>query len=87
MLSGDEPRQFYVPPGFAHGYYVLSDDTLFAYKCTDTYHPEVDFALRWDDPQIGIEWPLLGEPLLSEKDRDAPHLSEVAPETLTPFEG
>lgn len=86
-LTADEPRQLYVPPGFAHGYYVLSEIALFAYKCTATYHPEAEFALRWDDPLVGINWPLEGEPVLSDKDRNAPYLADIAPETLSRFEG
>lgn len=86
ILSADELLQFYVPPGFAHGYYVLSEDTFFSYKCTDIYHPEAEFALRWNDPQVGVHWPLDGEPVLSEKDRNAPTLAEIAPETSSRFE-
>lgn len=84
-LSGDHPRQFYVPEGFAHGYYVLSDQALFAYKCTDLYHPETQFSLRWDDPALGIEWPLDGRPELADKDREAPMLSQLAAERLPEF--
>ena len=86
-LSGDSPKQFYVPPGFGHGYYVMSEEALFAYKCTDLYHPETELSVRWDDPEIGIEWPLDGEPLLSEKDADAPLLSEVSEQRLMQFSG
>lgn len=75
-LSSDNKRQFYIPPGFAHGFCVLSDTVLFTYKCTDTYHPECDGGIRWDDPDIGIAWPI-GEPLLSEKDRQQPLLKDV----------
>ena len=75
-LSSDNKRQFYIPPGFAHGFCVLSDTALFTYKCTDTYHPECDGGIRWDDPDIGIAWPI-GEPLLSEKDRQQPLLKDV----------
>jgi len=85
-LSGDKPSQFYVPPGFGHGYYVLSDTALFSYKCTDLYHPEAELGVRWDDPQIGIEWPLDGEPLLSEKDRHALLLEQIPKERLFCFE-
>jgi dTDP-4-dehydrorhamnose 3,5-epimerase len=81
-LSGDNRRQFYVPEGFAHGYYVLSDRALFAYKCTDLYHPENQLSLRWDDPAFGIDWPLDGPPELADKDRDAPLLSQLAAERL-----
>ena len=84
-LSGDNRRQFYVPEGFAHGYYVLSEQALFAYKCTDLYHPETQFSLRWDDPALGIDWPLEGQPELADKDRDAPLLSQLAAERLPEF--
>jgi dTDP-4-dehydrorhamnose 3,5-epimerase len=81
-LSGESRRQFWIPPGFAHGYYVTSDTALFAYKCSDYYHPETELAVRWDDPDLAIDWPLAGAPLLSEKDRTAPRLAEIAPERL-----
>jgi len=69
ILRASEQNQFWVPPGFAHGFLVLSDSAVFAYKCTDFYHPEDEDGLRWDDPVIGIEWPEIGmEPKLSDKD-------------------
>jgi len=83
-LSGENRHQFYIPEGFAHGYLVLSDGALLSYKCTDYYHPETQFSIRWDDPQLGIEWPFEGEPLLSEKDREAPLLSDI-PENRLPL--
>jgi dTDP-4-dehydrorhamnose 3,5-epimerase len=76
-LSGSSRRQFWVPAGFAHGYYVLSDEAVFAYKCTDFYHPEHEFSVRWDDPAIGIDWPLEGPPVLSDKDRNALFLEQI----------
>ncbi len=75
-LSAENRRQFYIPPGFAHGFCVLSETALFSYKCTDLYHPECDGGIRWDDSDIGIVWPI-NEPLLSEKDRDQPLLKDV----------
>jgi len=75
-LSANEHQQFYVPPGFAHGFCVLSDTADFHYKCTDYYHPEDEDSLRWDDPDIGIQWPI-SEPLLSAKDANAPQLKEL----------
>lgn len=68
-LSDETCRQLFVPPGCAHGFYVLSEHADFTYKCTDYYFPEHERALLWNDPAIGIEWPLTGEPLLSNKDR------------------
>ena len=74
-LTADNKRQLWVPPGFAHGFYVLSDVAEFQYKCTDFYAPEHERSIRWDDPELGIEWPLERnddqEPLLSDKDRAA----------------
>ena len=69
-LSADNKRQLWVPEGFAHGFYVMSDEAEFVYKCTDYYHPESERSLRWDDPTVAIDWPLVdGEtPSLSEKD-------------------
>lgn len=84
-LSGENRHQFWIPPGFAHGYYVISEEALFAYKCSDYYHPETELALRWDDPTIAIDWPLCGEPQLSAKDREAIRLAEIAPERLPAY--
>jgi dTDP-4-dehydrorhamnose 3,5-epimerase len=81
VLSGENKRQFYIPPGFAHGFAVLSKTVLFHYKCTEFYSPKDELAIRWDDPAIGIEWPIK-QPLLSERDTKALHLREVPPERL-----
>lgn len=68
-LSGDNRLMFYVPAGFAHGFLVLSDEAVFAYKCTDFYHPEYEAGIIYNDPDIGIDWPLTGtDVLLSAKD-------------------
>jgi dTDP-4-dehydrorhamnose 3,5-epimerase len=69
-LSADNQRMLWVPPGFAHGFYVTSDYADFIYKCTDVYHPASEKSLAWDDPTVGIEWPVpAGEtPQLSAKD-------------------
>jgi dTDP-4-dehydrorhamnose 3,5-epimerase len=68
-LSGENHRQLWVPPGFAHGFYVTSETADLMYKCTDLYAPESDRTLRWDDPEVGIDWPLDGVPTLSPKDQ------------------
>jgi len=76
-LSSENKKQFYIPPGFAHGFCVLSEKALFTYKCTELYHPECDAGVRWDDPDIGIKWPV-AEPILSEKDKNQPLLKDVS---------
>lgn len=81
VLSSENKRQFYVPPGFAHGFCVLSDTALFSYKCTEFYAPASEHGLRWNDPSIGIEWPL-ADPLLSNKDMNAPLLADIHPDML-----
>jgi dTDP-4-dehydrorhamnose 3,5-epimerase len=85
-LSGDNKRQFWVPPGFAHGFLVTSETALFVYKCSDYYHPETELSLRWDDPAIGIRWPIEVRPELSRKDADAPTLAEIALDRLPTLE-
>lgn len=79
ILTGENRKQFYVPEGFAHGFLVLSDEAEFAYKCTDFYYPEFDAGILWNDPEIGIDWPLdgLDEVLLSEKDKNQKTLLEI----------
>jgi len=86
-LSAANRRQFYVPEGFAHGYYVLSEDALFAYKCTDLYHAETQFSVRWDDPDLDLEWPLVAPPSLAGKDQDAPRLAEIPTARLPVYDG
>ncbi len=77
ILSAENKRQFYVPKGFAHGFLVLEDETIFSYKCTDYYAPHYDSGILWNDPDIGIDWPLEGvEVLLSEKDKSQQTLKE-----------
>lgn len=70
-LSADNKRMFWVPPGFGHGFMVLSESADFLYKATDFYAPEHERAIIWNDPDIGIEWPLAGAPELSAKDAQA----------------
>lgn len=79
FLSAENKRQFYVPEGFAHGFLVLSDEAVFNYKCTNLYAPEYDGGLLWNDPEVGIEWPLDGidEIILSEKDKNQKTLKEL----------
>lgn len=76
VLSGKEQNLFYIPPGFAHGFLVLSETCIFAYKCTDFYHPEDEGGIIWNDSAIGIKWPYLDmEYALSEKDKKLPLFS------------
>ena len=79
LLSAEQPRMLWVPPGFAHGFYVLSDVAEFVYKCTDYYAPQHERSLRWDDPDLAIDWPLLPEqpPLLSAKDQQGQWLVDA----------
>lgn len=77
-LSAENHRQLWIPPGFAHGFLVLSDVADFLYKTTTYYAPAAERSVRWDDPVLGISWPRLGVPvILSPKDRDAPPLSQA----------
>ena len=66
-LSAQNHRQMYVPPGFAHGFCVVSEQALFAYKCTEVYAPEAEISVLWNDPAIGVEWPI-PDPVLSKRD-------------------
>ena len=83
-LSADNFRQIYVPPGFAHGFCVLSEVADVEYKCTELYDPVDEFGVLWNDPELGISWPV-HEPLLSEKDRTALRLAEFI-DTLAVFQ-
>jgi dTDP-4-dehydrorhamnose 3,5-epimerase len=76
-LTADNRRQLWVPPGFAHGFLATSDWAELLYKTTDYYSPELDRSIRWDDPDIGIDWPIEGQPILSEKDASAPLLRDA----------
>ena len=72
-LSADNKYQLYIPEGFAHGYYVMSETAEIAYKCSEIYHPEDEQGIRWDDPIIGVQWPGLN-PVLSDKDANLQNL-------------
>ena len=85
-LSADNKRQFYVPPGFAHGFCVTGDHALFSYKCTDVYSASSELSVAWNDPDIGIEWPLAA-PVLSAKDAAAPKLADLDRGRLPQFVG
>ena len=75
-LTAEQHQQFYLPPGFAHGFCVLSEQADFHYKCTDYYHPEDEGCIRWDDPEINIQWPI-NNPTLSAKDANANYLRDL----------
>lgn len=75
-LTAEQHQQFYLPPGFAHGFCVLSEQADFHYKCTDYYHPEDESCIRWDDPEINIQWPI-NNPILSAKDANAGYLRDL----------
>ena len=75
ILSDENKYQLYIPAGFAHGYYVMSEVADIAYKCSEIYHPEDELGLRWNDPDIAIEWPVLN-PILSNKDAILPFLAD-----------
>ena len=75
-LTADNHKQLYIPAGFAHGFCVLSPVAEMAYKCTALYKPSQDACVRWDDPDIGIDWPI-GDPILSPKDAAAPRLADL----------
>lgn len=80
-LSAENRHQLYLPAGFAHGFVTMEPNSEIIYKCSDVYAPEVEGAIRWNDPEIGIEWPLAAAPVLSEKDAAAPLLSDI----ISPF--
>lgn len=80
-LSGENHRQFWITPGFAHGFCVLSKTAYFTYKCTDVYTPSAEGGIIWNDPDIGVEWPM-EDVLLSEKDKVYPKLKDIPVEKL-----
>ncbi|WP_027366379.1 dTDP-4-dehydrorhamnose 3,5-epimerase [Desulfocurvibacter africanus] len=79
VLDDENHHQLWVAPGLAHGFCVMSETADFTYKCTDYYHPEDEGCLRWNDPDIGIDWPVQS-PTLSDKDAKAPSLRELFPQ-------
>lgn len=81
-LSADPLRQLWIPPGFAHGFLVLSEEAVLSYKVTAPHHPEAELTVAWNDPALGIEWPLTRSPLLSPRDAAAPRLADIDPERL-----
>jgi len=84
VLSEENHHQLWIPPKFAHGFCVLSDTADFIYKCTDYYRPEDEGGLLWNDPEVGIDWPL-AEPLLSEKDELYSQLSKINHDSLPKY--
>lgn len=79
LLSADNKRQVWIPAGFAHGFYVLSDSAECAYKCTDYYHPQSEETILWNDAHLDIKWPVNGAPLLSDKDQHGQLLKNIRP--------
>jgi len=80
-LNDENHRQLWIPPGFAHGFCVLSEHADFQYKCTEFYHPDDEGGIRWNDPELGIEWPI-ETPILSTRDQALPTLHELTPSDL-----
>lgn len=85
VLSSENKRQLYVPEGFAHGFLVMSEEALVNYKCTGLYHKGAEHGIRWDDPDIAIDWPTEA-PILSAKDSEAPFLKDIPEKQLFHYE-
>jgi dTDP-4-dehydrorhamnose 3,5-epimerase len=85
LKSEENKYQLFVPKGFAHGFCVLSEEVDFLYKCSDFYTPGDEYGIRWDDPEIAIDWPEIVEPIVSDKDENAPLLKEVSAEHLPTY--
>ncbi len=81
VLSSENHRQLFIPEGYAHGFLVLSETALFAYKCTDLYQPHCEGSIAWNDPDLGIDWPV-SDPIVSAKDQQAPRLREIPRDRL-----
>jgi len=84
-LSSEDFKQVYIPAGFAHGFCVTSETALFAYKCTNYYAPRAERGIRWDDPSLGIAWPI-SHPIVSKKDSEYPGLANIPAEDLPVFQ-
>lgn len=84
ILSGETKRQFWIPPGLAHGFCVLSEEALVLYKCTDTYQPNDERTIAWNDPDLGVDWPI-ATPSLSKRDAQAPRFADFPRERLISF--
>lgn len=85
VLNEENCRQFFIPAGCLHGFTVLSESATVCYLTSDHYDPAGDFAVKWDDPELGVEWPILDDPILSPRDEVAPLLSELDPARFVPF--
>jgi dTDP-4-dehydrorhamnose 3,5-epimerase len=85
-LSSRDHRQMYIPPGFAHGFCVVSDHALFAYKCTEAYLPQHEVGVAWNDPALAIPWPV-SQPIISEKDHRFLPLAAIDPARLPQWKG
>lgn len=86
VLSAENKRHFWIPPGFAHGFVTLSERAVFTYLCSAPYDREADAGIRWNDAALAVDWPV-SAPVLSDKDAKAPFLDEVAPERLPVYAG
>lgn len=84
-LNGENLHTLYIPEGFAHGFCVMSDEAFFSYKCSDYYNPEAERGIRWDDPQLGIEWPV-ENPVISEKDQNLPMMDQMPSEDFPVYD-
>ncbi len=86
ILNAEKLNQFWVPPGFAHGFCVVSESAIYEYKCTNFYHPEDEGAVLWNDPDLNIPWPV-DKPILSTKDSSALPLANISHDKLPVYEG
>lgn len=86
VLDAERKNQLWIPPGFAHGFCVLEGPALFVYKCTDFYSPSDELTVLWNDPDLGIDWPI-AEPRLSDKDRAGKRLKDIDPRRLPRWSG